>query len=532
MLKFFRKHARGWFMLGILGIIIIVFVLYFGSGTSGGRHANAIATVDKRVISENEFHSEYEKTLDMVRQRLGAKLTPEVLKQMDLKKKTYNDLLNRQIIIAKAGDLNIKVSDEELRNSIMSLPVLQTNGTFDEGKFRQMLRYNRMSAEDFETLHKADLIAYKIESLVREGVKISDQEVYDLYVLQNQKINVNFAQISGNDVKKKISPTAAELEDYLKNNGNLFRVPEQIKIQYIYFSGDSFSQNISDADIKSYYLSNKDKYKAKDGKPLTLTQAQGSIVKELKKTRGLPNAYAEAKKARDVIYQDDNMEKYGSKNNLKVNNVDFFSVSKPPQEFSSIKNFTEMMLELQKNEISKVISAENGYYLVKVIDIKPAYMPKLSAIENDVKRRFIENQTQILASKEAQSIIDRLKAGESLDKIAKEKGVKINETGLFKPGNTIPRIGESPDAAGVLFQLSINKPYAEKPLFINNAYFILKLKDVSKPDEKDFAAQKAMYKKVLINIKREEALQTWLEGNKAAMIKEKRVSIKKNAEDL
>ena len=69
---------------------------------------------------------------------------------MDLKKKAYDDLLNRQIIIAKAADMKIQVSDEELRNMIMSLPALQTNGVFDERKYQQILRYNRVSAEDFE----------------------------------------------------------------------------------------------------------------------------------------------------------------------------------------------------------------------------------------------------------------------------------------------------------------------------------------------------------------------------------------------
>jgi hypothetical protein len=93
-------------------------------------------------------------------------------------------------------------------------------------------------------------------------------------------------------------------------------------------------------------------------------------------------------------------------------------------------------------------------------------------------------------------------------------------------------VGSSQEAAEVLLQLSVNKPYAEKPLLINNDYFIIKLKDVSKLDEKDFEAKKDMYKKILISIKREEAWQTWLEGNKAAMIKEKRIRIKKQVEDL
>jgi hypothetical protein len=110
--------------------------------------------------------------------------------------------------------------------------------------------------------------------------------------------------------------------------------------------------------------------------------------------------------------------------------------------------------------------------------------------------------------------------------------LKVNETGFFQPGNTIPKLGSNQDVAEVLFQLSPNKPYAEKPLFINNAYVILKLKDVSKLEAKDFEAKKDQYKKMLISIKRDEAMQTWLEGNKAAMIKEKRIKINKQVEDL
>ncbi len=531
MLRFFRKHARGWFMIAIIGIIIIVFVLYFGSNR-GSHTANAIAIVDRRIISDEEFHNEYEKLLERTQLRFGSKLTPEILKRMDLKRKAYNDLLERQVIIAKAADLKIQVSDEELRNILISAPVLQTNGVFDERKYQQLLRENRLTAEDFEALQKAEMITDKIKMIMLQGIKISNQEIYDFYALQNQKIDVNFVQISGKNIKNKITPTQADLEDYLKRNSNLFRVAEQIKIKYIFFAGDSFQSDISGSDISSYYSSYKDKYKTKDGKQQSLEEVRGSITKELKSSRGMQRAYVEAKKAHDIIYQEDNIDAYGNKNNLKIHDVDFFPINTPPNEFTSIKDFTAMLLDLQKSEISKVLAAENGYYLLKVIDKKPAYLPKLNTIENEVTRRFIESELQNLAEKEARSILESTKSGETLDNIAAKYGLKVNETGFFQPENTIPKLGSSQDAAEVLLQLSPNKPYAEKPLFINNAYVILKLKDVSKLDVKDFEAKKDEYEKILISIKREEAWQTWLEGNKAAMIREKRIKIKKQVEDL
>jgi len=532
MLKFFRKHARGWFMLAIIIIIILVFVLYFGSDR-GSRMADAIAIIDGKVISEAEFHNEYGKTLDMVKLRYGSKLTPEALKMMNLKQTVYNNLINQQIIIAKAADLKLQISDDELRNSIMTIPALQTNGIFDERKYQQMLRYTKSSAEDFETTQRINLTANKIEAVIREGIKISDQELYDLYTLQNQKINLNFVQISGKDVKNKFTPTSEELEDYLKNNSNTFRIPEQVKIKYVFFASDAYSRDpINDYEVREYYNRFRDKYRSKEGKQFQLGDVKNAIIKELKTSRGMQNAYAEAKKVHDIIYQEDNFDAYVTKHNLKNSSADFFSVNKPPQAFASVKELAAILQEMQKGDISKVLPASDGYYLVKVIDKKQAYTPKFKDIENEVKRHFVENKMKVLAEQEAQSILDRLKNGEKLDKISLEKGLKINETGLFHPSGAIPKLGNSKDAAETLFQLSANKQYPEKILVINDTFVILKFKDASKVDLKDFAAKKDLYKNVFSSIKKEEALLSWMEGNKMAMIKEKRVKINKEVKDL
>jgi peptidyl-prolyl cis-trans isomerase D len=532
MLKFFRKHARGWFMLAVIAIIIIVFVLYFGS-SRGSRTASIIAIVDGRTVSEAEFHNEYEKLLDMMRQRYGANLSPEMLKQLDLKQKVYNSLISKQVIISKAADLKVQVSDEELKNMITQMPALQTNGVFDERKYQRTLSYNRVSAKDFETMQKVNLMAAKIESIVREGIKVSEQEIYDIFVLQNQKINLNYVQISGQNVSQKINPTPAQLESYLSSNSNLFHRPEQVKIKYLYFSSNAFSPaGISDSEVRDYYNLNSDKFRKKDGKRASLAEVRNDIIKQFKQTRGMQKAYLEAKKARDVIYQKENFEEYSSKNSLKMTNLDFFPLNKPPKEFTSIKNFATEIMDMRKGEISRILAAENGYYLLKLSDKKPAYLPQLKDIESEVKRHFMASEMNRLAAKEAREISDRLKAGETLDKVAREKGLPIKETGFFMPSDTIPKLGFNRDAAEILYQLSAAKPYANDPLSINNTYVILKLKGVSKVDMKDFEAKKDIYKKMLTSFKQEEAMQSWLEGNKLAMIKEKRINIKREVKDL
>jgi peptidyl-prolyl cis-trans isomerase D len=532
MLSFLRRNARSWLMYAILGIIIFVFVLYFGSNKAG-RYAEAIAVVDGKIISEGELQDEYTKLIDIARMRFGAKLTPEVLKEMDLKKAAFDSLLNRRIIIAKAADLKVKVFDDELRKMIMLIPALQSDGAFDQRKYQQLLRYNKTSAGDFENMQRVELATSKIEALIRDGIKVSDKEVFDFYAIQNQKINVNFVQIGTANINKKIAATQDELETYLKNNGKLFLKPEQVKIKYLSFNSSDFAPaHINDSDIRDYYNRTRDKYRNKKGKQLEFADARSLIIKELKNLRGIQDAYAAAKKAHNTIYQEDNFDAYAAKNNLKINTADFFPINQFPRALASVKNLATLFADLQKNEISKVIKTDDACYVIKIIDKKSSYLPKLSEISNEVEKYYIENEKQNMAGKEASATLADLKKTNALDQVAKEKGLKVGETGMFQPGNIIPKVGVSPEAAEAIIQLNINKPYTEKPFRINNSYLIFKLKEAGSIDQDDFTAKKDMYKRALISFKRNEIMQAWLLGHKEKMTQEGRIKIKKYIKDL
>ena len=77
MLEFMRKHAQSWLIKVLLGLIIAVFVLYFGS-TRWRDPAEGLVTVGEQLITFNDYRKEYQNLLDIYRQRLGANLTEEI----------------------------------------------------------------------------------------------------------------------------------------------------------------------------------------------------------------------------------------------------------------------------------------------------------------------------------------------------------------------------------------------------------------------------------------------------------------------
>ena len=130
MLDVMRKHARNWLMKTILGIIIIVFVFYFGS--MGGRdRAERVAMIDGKPIVYAEFQREYQNMIEMYRQRFGQGLTDEMLKSLNLKQQALDNLINQAVIMKKAEVLNVRVTDDDIKAMILAYPGFQRNGAFD-----------------------------------------------------------------------------------------------------------------------------------------------------------------------------------------------------------------------------------------------------------------------------------------------------------------------------------------------------------------------------------------------------------------
>ncbi|MBM4272827.1 MAG: hypothetical protein FJ139_11830, partial [Deltaproteobacteria bacterium] len=282
MLDLMRKHARNWLVKILIGMVIIVFIFYFGS-IRGRDRAETIASLDDQIISYMELQREYHNLLDFYRQRYGDKLSDDMLKALNLKQQAYDNIISQAVILHKAKEFNIQVTEEEVRASILANPSFHRGGVFDERIYQQVLRYRKISPADFEVNQKKLLTMMKLENIIQSAVKVSDRDVFDLYRIQNEKINANYIRLPIKGFREKIRPDRRELEAYLKQHEEEFRVPEQIKVNYLSFSSKDFSSSVKifEAEIADYYERHRESYRGKGGKPVPLPEVRNKIASEL-----------------------------------------------------------------------------------------------------------------------------------------------------------------------------------------------------------------------------------------------------------
>ncbi|MBW2630311.1 MAG: SurA N-terminal domain-containing protein [Deltaproteobacteria bacterium] len=516
----------------ILGIIILVFVFYFGS-MRGRQITETIAEIDGSLIAHAEFQREYQNLLDFYRQQYDNNLTDDLLKKLNLKQQAFDRLINQAVILSKADELKLDVSDDELKASILSYPAFQRNGIFDNNLYQRVLRYQRLTPEDFEAIQGRMLKIEKLERLIKESAKVSDKEVRDIYNTRNRKINVNFIAIATDNIKVKTGPSEENLERYLEEHGEEFRMPQRAKIEYIIFKGKSFAEiaDISDEEIEEYYDYHESEFED-NGKIKPLPEVRDKIVSRLRSIKGMDTAFKAATKAHGTIYQEENFEEYAGKHGFEIKTSEFFRDIPLTGQLAGLHDLSEYVFGLEGGDLGHVFSNSSGHYVFKLVSLNPSYIPRLGEIAGKVKESYAKSESIKLCREKAENILDRLKTETDMAKLSKAEGLKLSETGLFLPGPNIPKIGYSPDLREALLKISAKRPLPDNVFFVNGNYVVVKFKEEGKLGEKEWEAKKDLLKNYLLRLKEEQYFLSWLEGTKKNMADKKRLKILKRVEDL
>jgi peptidyl-prolyl cis-trans isomerase D len=534
MLQFMRKHAQSWLIKVLLGLIIIVFVLYFGSSRWRDR-SEALATIGDRVVTFGDYRKEYQNLLDMYRQRLGQNLTEEVIKSLNLKQQALDNLVNQTVLLAKAEEMGIRVSDEEVQALIAYQPAFQRDGVFDPKRYEQLLRYQKMSPEEFEALQKKALMAAKVQDIFRQGVMVSDKELSDLYRLQSERVNLELFKLPARACLGKVSASKEDLEKYYNDHKDDFRVPAKVQVKILSFPAEDYMKKVevSEAEVRSAYEANKSRLPQVKGAPPSFDSLKVRIAEEIRLAKAMGFAAEEAKKAHDTIYQEENFDAYAAKHGLRVQERGFFSGKDMPVELRQIRDVENQLFSLRVDDVTSVLSSPRACYLIKIVAKKEASSPPFDEVKKDVEERWAAAEATTVCRKEAEAALVQLRKGEDLRKVAKEKGAEVVETGFFSAGSEIPKAGSSQDLINAVFQLSEKSPYPSEVYATSDGTIIIpRFKDRKSVEDGSWEKQKDMMKIILLKAKEAESFQAWLKDVRETMEKEGKIKMSDNVQKL
>lgn len=170
MLKAMRKHAKFFY---VLFFIVILSFVFWGVGTVDKSTNVAVAEVEKEKISLEEYWLAYDRVREFYRESMKEGFTEEVEKQLNLKQKVLDILIDERVLLIAAKRAGITVSEKELEEAIMNDPNFMRDGKFNRDVYLRTLQLNRMTPQIYESLRKKELILTKMKRLVGESVDLT-----------------------------------------------------------------------------------------------------------------------------------------------------------------------------------------------------------------------------------------------------------------------------------------------------------------------------------------------------------------------
>jgi peptidyl-prolyl cis-trans isomerase D len=454
MLDRMRRH-KNWLKWS-LGLVCLAFIIFYipdflstrATGSAPGA-GDTIAKVQGQSITATEYRRTYDAQLQAYRSAYGANMSEQLLRQLGIDQQILQQMVDERAALAEADRLWIDANDEEVRQRIMSYPAFLENGAFiGEQRYQQLLRMQRMTAPEFESSVRKQLIIEKLRASVTDWLAVSDSELEQEYRRRNNKVKLAVVSFTADKFRSQATATDDEVAGYFAGHSADFKIPEKRKVKYLLVDIDALRSKIvvPAADIDRAYNSNIEQYS-------TPEQVRASHI--LLKTEGKDEAAVKTA-AEDVLKQAKGgadfaalAKKYSEDESNAKNggDLDYFGRGKMVPEFD------QAVFAMEPGQISDLVKTQYGYHVIKLVDKKAGSTRPLADVRQQINDQLAFQRAQAQAADLAESLGKQISKPADLDKVAKAQGLVVQESGFFARDEPILGLGPAPEAASRAFEM-------------------------------------------------------------------------------
>ncbi len=463
MLDRMRQH-KNWLKWSLL-LVCLAFVIFYipnflpGSGADAAS-GDTVARIDGQQITAGEFRRIYQSQLQAYRAAYGGQMSDQLLKQLGIEQQILQQMLEERAALAEAERLNIRVSDEEVRQRILTFPSFQENGQFiGEQRYTQLLRSQRppLTPADFEENFRRSLLVDKLRASLTDWLSVPDPEVEQEYRRRNDKVKLAIVSVTADAFRTQVTATDSETTAYFDAHKTDFTIPEKRRIRYLLVDVDAIRTRtiIPTADIERAYNASIEQY-------TTPEQIRASHI--LLRTDGKNDAAVKTR-AEELLKQARSgadfaeLARKNSQDDASAKNggdLDYFGKGRMVPEFEQVA------FAMEPGAISDLVKTSYGFHIIKLVDKKPGTTRPLAEVRQQISDQLAMERSQAQAADTAQNLAKDISKPADLDKVAKARGLTVQESAFFARDEPTLALGNSPEAAARVFQMKTGE--VEGPL--------------------------------------------------------------------
>lgn len=511
----FIRNRNSWFIRGILILIAFTFIIGIGYRLSNiGNLTSVPKRAAAKVNGEQVSLINFYLLRDNLKRQFSQKgeIPQEYLNQINII--ALNNLINLKLLAQKARELGFKVTDQELDNAIKSDPNFQIDGKFvGRDRYKQFIQQAlKQDVGEFENSYRENLLAQKLANFIDETTIITDENLFNVYKRQNEKVNLYYISFSGKEFIDSYTPSEEEIKQYYQGHKAEFKTPETRTIRYFTLSPGSFEKNIKipDDEISSYYKAYPEEFQSPEGKPLPLEGVKKDIESKLKAQKGEALRQQFMSKVENPDKGNSNIDALA-----KEYSADSIAESEP---FSSKDNMTDIppsitrqAFGMEKGKVS-IVPVGTTVWVMEVKEIIPPREKPFEESKEEAAQSVKLEKSTLQARKKAEETLGKLKSvkKENLTAEAKKLGLDLKETGFFSRTETVPQI-DSQELTVDVFELGDKSGVSNKIYNNGDNFYIVSIKEIKSADPEDFKGVKDVLMEQELQNQRSQVIQKMIQ---------------------
>jgi peptidyl-prolyl cis-trans isomerase D len=432
MLTFFRRALRSWAVLGLLGLVMVAFIVT-GVGTPssmnalGGVSGSDAVQVGDRGIAISDLNDRLKIELNQRRQQ-----QPDITMQQMLQEGTLDKLLSELTdltsIRAFGEKFGMVVSNRLADGEIASIPAFQgATGKFDESRYRQLLGQRGLTEAQFRSdIEQGIAVRHMLVPVAASSGAPRDLAAPYASLLVERRAG-SFIELPNAAFINGPAPTDAELNAFYAANRTRYIEPERRVIRYALVDRSMIAKQSAptDAEVAARFKQDAAKYATRQLLDITQVIVQSEAT-----------AKALAAKARSGASMDEAAKAAGG------DAVPLTALEKSAYIGQSSEAIANAVFAAPKGGIVGPLKSALGWYVVKVDNAKTIGGKTLAEAKPEIVAALTIQKTADGFANLLADIEDAVSDGQTFDDVTKARGLTVVTT------PPLTASGLSPDQAG------------------------------------------------------------------------------------
>lgn len=411
-----RRHVR-WILGALLIVLIPGFIMLFTHTDTVDRRGRQLPKLRGKPIPLGEFEQARQAVLAEHLINTGG----QIPRTRDFNEQLLEEAVLRVVLLRKANEFGLRVSDDEVVQYLRSLPVFRNEqGVFDPQRYQQFLiqlNQNRISEAQFEQVIRQQILVRRLQELVATAAKATPLEVQLSQQPLLEKVTIAYVTFDAPPPSSMPLPSEEEIAAYYEQNKRRFVAPEKRRVRYVKIPIDPTGQTISDEDVQRFYERNRQRWTNE------LTEVQQEIRDTLARSRAQRAAGDRATElAMQLVFKPDeprpDLAAVAARFQLSVRETDWFTATDALPQITNSTDFVAAAFALTPSvPFSDPVAADDGYYVIELLERRPSeVMPLEEARETVIMQLRAQSarESAVAAGKEAvEKIREQVRAGTS-----------------------------------------------------------------------------------------------------------------------